>query len=211
MLLITGCGRSGTQYASKVLREMCVDSRHECFKSGGTEAVVSWYLGVLDPAIKPIQGPELDFVPTHVVHLIREPLKVMVSCNIFSRRAWAHIASVLGDRVDTSDRVLRGIQYWYEWNKMIEDRLPSYGESTGAKIFTVRTPDIKVWLKGYVKTVLQKPWFDSIADNVSTSTNGSSRPFLKKRTIPITVEDVKRYGYYDRVKEMANRHELEFD
>src|SRR6185369_5544548 len=68
-LLITGCGRSGTMYASAVWRSQGLDISHEnpTPPNGqmGKDGIASWYMAVND--LKPPFGPsaseyEFDFV-----------------------------------------------------------------------------------------------------------------------------------------------------
>lgn len=130
-LLITGCGRSGTLYASEVWKGQGLDVRHEnplppngCM---GKDGIASWYMAVDDP--NPPFGPsaagyEFDFI----IHQVRHPLKVIASVAQFILRdplSRDYIErNVPQTRLIAPERsmprkeqlLLQASRYWYYWN-----------------------------------------------------------------------------------------------
>ncbi len=130
-LLVTGCGRSGTLYASLVWRAVGLDVRHEMpvAPNGvmGADGIASWYMAVDDP--EPPYGPSAGgYAFDLVIHQVRHPLKVIPSVAQFvlrnppSRRYIER--NCPGSRLSWSDRLrgrkrallLEAARYWYHWN-----------------------------------------------------------------------------------------------
>ena len=117
MTLVTGCGRSGTRYATLVLRRLGLDIRHERL---GKDGIASWALAV-DAEDVP-WGPSLRHLEFDVVlHQTRHPLAVVNSVMTFKERSWrficAHVPVSLEDPLP-----LRAAAYWYYWNSEAERR-----------------------------------------------------------------------------------------
>ena len=88
-LLITGCGRSGTLYATELWRALGLDIQHErpVPPNGvmGEDGVASWFLAVDDP--EPPSGPSTQNYEFGItIHQVREPLKVIASVAQFILR-----------------------------------------------------------------------------------------------------------------------------
>ncbi len=115
MILITGCGRSGTEYISKVLRKSGIEIGHEMeIKHDG---ISSWPLASARDNIP--WGPGFSDVKfKHIVHQVRHPLKV-IQDNEFShlKESRDFVTSVIGE----SRNILHyHMRYWYHWNVMAE-------------------------------------------------------------------------------------------
>jgi hypothetical protein len=136
-LLITGCGRSGTMYASEVWKTQGLDITHENplppNGSMGKDGIASWYMAVNDP--DPPFGPsacnyQFDFV----IHQVRDPLKVIASVAQFilrdrlsrdyiERNATAIRLTHVELSLPRRDRLLlQAARYWYYWNLIGEQR-----------------------------------------------------------------------------------------
>lgn len=135
-LLITGCGRSGTFYATEVWRSLGLDIRHErpipphgCM---GEHGVASWFLAVDDP--NPPFGPSAaGYKFDCVLHLVRHPLKVIASMAQFILRKGLSSPEYIEHHApETQLRfeeralepkqqlILRAARYWYHWNSLAQ-------------------------------------------------------------------------------------------
>jgi hypothetical protein len=118
-LLITGCGRSGTQYMAKFLRKSGLKVGHERMKAHGT---VSWLMA--STADWSPWGPiASDYEFIHIFHQIRDPLKVIQSFyNVPPAASWEWISeSIPQISMDDSDLV-KCAKYWYYWNLLAESK-----------------------------------------------------------------------------------------
>lgn len=119
---ITGCGRSGTLYMTKLMAVLGLDVGHE---SNGTHGLCSWYLALEQrKRIMLSTYPECEVVP---IHIVRNPLKVMTSmrkCEGLRHRAGLDVyrKSFPGrqhlDRPRTQVQFIA--QWWVDWNNMAE-------------------------------------------------------------------------------------------
>lgn len=116
-IAITGCGRSGTKYASLLLTNMGFDIRHEQY---GRDGISSWCLA--GACVSTPWGPGLldlkkrDFV---MAHQVRHPLAAISSLLTFSQRSWTFAADQCPQCHD-SRKLVRAMKYWYHWNVMSE-------------------------------------------------------------------------------------------
>jgi len=137
-LLITGCGRSGTFYATEVWRSLGLDIRHERpvppHGSMGKDGMASWFMTVDDP--NPPFGPsaigyEFDFV----LHLVRHPLKVIASVaqlllgkgSLASRYIEQNVPEIQLNSEECSLKprdqlILLSARYWYHWNLLAQEK-----------------------------------------------------------------------------------------
>jgi hypothetical protein len=107
-LLIVGCGRSGTRYASKVLKAAALDVGHE---RPGADGMANWRSVACEEDLR-----------SHDVvwHQVREPLGVIASFHTVMGRSWDFVCQV-EPRVPRSDPVLlRCMKYWLYWNELCE-------------------------------------------------------------------------------------------
>lgn len=117
LLLVTGCGRSGTRYASFVLRRLGLDVRHERL---GADGIASWTMAV-DAARTP-WGPGSRGLSFDVVlHQVRHPLGVIASAATLDARSWTFIAEHTGCR-PSDPPLVRAARYWCAWNEHAERR-----------------------------------------------------------------------------------------
>lgn len=118
MIIITGCGRSGTQYMWRVLRDLGFDVGHEEWgKDGqvGFHAAVNLRGAALNRPWREVQDPENDVV----LQQVREPLGTISSVQTFQDYSWDFICE--HSAVDRhAPLVVRCMQYWYFWNLMAE-------------------------------------------------------------------------------------------
>jgi hypothetical protein len=137
-LLITGCGRSGTFYATEVWRSLGLDIRHErpvaSHGSMGKDGMASWFMTVDDP--NPPFGPsatgyEFEFV----LHLVRHPLKVIASAaqSILGKGplSYRYIernvpeVQLYPEECSLEPReqlILLSARYWYHWNLRAQEK-----------------------------------------------------------------------------------------
>jgi hypothetical protein len=120
LLVVIGCGRSGTQYTASLFQRAKVRSRHEYYVLGGRQRVLSsWPLsgdGVdvpWPPSTEMIAHRKLIFV-----HQVRHPLAVISSSQTLEAKSWRYIARQID--ADATRPLRRAMQYWLHWNVMAE-------------------------------------------------------------------------------------------
>lgn len=117
LVLVTGCGRSGTRYTTFVLRRLGLDVGHERL---GKDGIASWSLAV-DADHVP-WGPSLRALSFDVIlHQTRHPLRVVNSVMSFKDESWRFICEHIPCSLEDS-LPLRAAAYWYHWNAEAERR-----------------------------------------------------------------------------------------
>ncbi len=115
-LCITGCGRSGTKYITKVLNALGVKVKHEAM---GKDGIVSGTM-----ACKPeigFQGPPWpkEGFDT-ILHQVRDPLKVISSNTTARRKGLVWLEQYIPIKADMPP-LERSAKYWYYWNLIAEN------------------------------------------------------------------------------------------
>jgi len=117
-VLITGCGRSGTLYASILLKKCSLDVPHE--RKMGKDGISSWLFGA--SAVSAPWGPSpSEYRFEHTVQLLRDPLTCIPSIATLRPAAWVYIAGYVPFEASDSP-LLKSAKYWYHWSMMIEPR-----------------------------------------------------------------------------------------
>jgi len=117
LVLVTGCGRSGTRYTTFVLRRLGLDVGHERV---GRHGVAAWTLAVDADAVPWGQSPRsLRF--DVVLHQVRHPLAVVSSARSFKAESWRFVCRHVPCSPD-DPVVVRAAAYWYHWNVAAERR-----------------------------------------------------------------------------------------
>lgn len=119
-LLITGCGRSGTNYTAVLLEKSGYAIYHERF---GEDGCVSWPMAV--NSYSP-WGPISEDSFQHVFHQVRHPLAVITSwvVNLYDldRDEWVFIRKHIPE-IDLEDPlIVQSAKYWYYWNLVAEQQ-----------------------------------------------------------------------------------------
>ena len=119
LLVIIGCGRSGTKYASNIFKKSGFDVGHEGL---GLNGISSWCLvPYTDLRVWGPSWKEIKSFDNVVVHQVREPLKTISSLQTFEEISWDFIGKFINfNRRDS--RTLRAMKYWYFWNKLAEKK-----------------------------------------------------------------------------------------
>ena len=159
LVLVTGCGRSGTRYMTFILRRLGLDVRHERL---GRDGIASWALAV--DAEQVPWGPSARTASFELIlHQVRHPLAVVNSVMTFKDASWRfvcdHIACSLEDPLP-----LRAARYWYLWN----------AEAQRKADFTFRVEDIRAALSA-ICTRLGVQADASVVDRVPTDVNTRSK------------------------------------
>lgn len=118
IIVITGCGRSGTTFSSKLLRKCGLIIGHERLYING---ISSWRL-VSD--LKKVQlGPsysDLEDLDKVVIHQVREPLAAISSMLAIGSPSWKLIAQEIPVDLESDSKILRAMKYYYYWNMKAE-------------------------------------------------------------------------------------------
>jgi hypothetical protein len=112
-LLITGCARSGTQYASHLLQECGLKIGHEKVQKDG---VSSWVMCMDAKSVPWAMDARRKFRFAHVFHQVRHPLKVIASVQTEGEPSWRYIRSHIAEIKSDDPPIARGAKYWYYWN-----------------------------------------------------------------------------------------------
>jgi len=138
-LLITGCGRSGTLYATELWRALDLDIRHErpVPPNGvmGDDGMASWFMAADDP-ITPSGPSALDYKFDFTIHQVRHPLKVIASVAQFIIREGQRAPDFIKRNIpefilfdnekllldEKQQLILRAANYWYHWNLLTEKK-----------------------------------------------------------------------------------------
>lgn len=122
-LLIIGCGRSGTTYASKLLLDNGLDVRHERVGRDGIAAgeLSARHSKAYSWSMKGVSIQETWERATHVFHQVRAPLPAIISAGIITRMGgWRFIEQSLPS-VWHLNPIIRAMRYWLFWNEMCEE------------------------------------------------------------------------------------------
>lgn len=122
LVLITGCGRSGTTYTTNLLRTCGLDIKHEDI---GIDGSVSWLMAV-DSDYTP-HGPGSNGTYfRHTFHQIRNPLDVITSFYININNdflpAWNYIIAYVPEIKREDPSLVKCAKYWYYWNLKAEQK-----------------------------------------------------------------------------------------
>lgn len=123
LLLITGCGRSGTSYIATLLTQCGLEFGHENAEKNG---VCSWFLAVDGPKFR-ANFPDPSTHYQHVFHQVRNPLDVISSWYFnyedVSPKVWNNFIRVHVPQIKAKDPPLvRCAKYWYYWNLLAEKK-----------------------------------------------------------------------------------------
>jgi len=118
LLLIVGCGRSGTEYMADLLSRSKIRVRHERI---GPEGTVSWPMTV--NSLSP-WGPENKDTFTHCFHQVRNPLHVITSWYVnlpnLQNDEWKFVRQHMPEINEDDPLIVQCAKYWYYWNLMSE-------------------------------------------------------------------------------------------
>jgi len=213
-LLITGCGRSGTLYATEVWRSLGLDIRHErpVPPNGvmGNDGMASWYMTVDDP--DPPFGPGGDqYSFNYIIHQVRHPLKVIASVAQFilrmdpKSRAYierncveVRLTEQQRQLDDVARLILQAALYWYYWNQLAEVKanatvqvetlpqaLPDLCQQMGLKYCSDSVENIPNTINRRQDYVRETPWVISW-EHIRQ---------LDEKLYTQVLEQAKRYGY----------------
>ena len=188
--MVTGCGRSGTKYLSKIFRLAGYDIAHEKL---GRDGIVS--ASLVPDTNKVPWGPSFREVPEMpIVHQVREPLATIASTTTGHPKSWLFMQKHTSMKQDDST-LLKAMKFWYEWNLMAEEKA----------CFTYRIEDIEevfprlLATGGFPTTNYDKDIFKVVSKKVN------SRPHKTYTWEDLEKEDKKlaskimllaeRYGY----------------
>jgi len=110
-LLVIGCGRSGTQWLSELMKDHGLDIGHEHM---GNDGVVGWQWAA--PRRWHNHGWRLDYRFDHIWHLVRHPLGAIASMTTHQRRTLSWMEDVL-DVGGSISRIGRCARLWVLWNR----------------------------------------------------------------------------------------------
>jgi hypothetical protein len=160
-ILITGCGRSGTNYVAKSLSSIGLPFSHEGFPQKGLAA---WPLAVRHDGPMPwmlFKQSDVTFKP--VFHQVRHPLDVIASTQTFATSSWRYIKNYIP--LDEGDSLLlRCMKYWHHWNLKAEEiaewryRVESFSEIFPEFCERIGRPDL----------LKKKPEIDRMVKNVNS-------------------------------------------
>ncbi len=118
-LLITGCGRSGTQFMYEYLKASGLEVGHEHMKDHG---LVSWLM-TSNASWSP-WGPIPDqYSFEYIFHQVRHPLKVIESYyNIPPLATWEWVSLTIPEIKQEDPDIVKCAKYWFYWNILSESK-----------------------------------------------------------------------------------------
>lgn len=132
-IIVTGCGRTGTLYMSKVLAKLGISCGHETVFNASLDPTLSHDLLPLilerlkkeNITVSWLAAPFLSILPTNIIiwHQVRDPLKSlrcwiqhkMLDCD---NETCKFVHKVLPETAKGSD-LSRAVQYHLDWNAII--------------------------------------------------------------------------------------------
>ena len=114
ILVITGCGRSGTTYSAEFLSTLGLRIGHERLRRDG---IASWYLASAQATVP--FGPsmrQIGSLDMLVVHQVRDPIQAIASAQVIGRPSWEFLAEEIPIDLDGDSRLLMAMKYYYYWN-----------------------------------------------------------------------------------------------
>jgi len=105
-ILVTGCGRSGTEYIHHIIKALGLHVGHEKMGKNGT---VDWHKA----SILKKNHNKYDVI----FHQIRHPVKTIASMQVTN--SWKFISKFIPS-ISNKEIVEKGMLYWYYWNKAVE-------------------------------------------------------------------------------------------
>lgn len=119
IILIVGCGRSGTEFTSKLLTALGLQVKHERI---GLQGTVSWPMVV--NSVTPWGPIDSETKFQHIFHQVRNPLHVMTSWFInlpqLDRDEWQFVRNHVPE-IDRNDSlIVHCAKYWLYWNLKAE-------------------------------------------------------------------------------------------
>lgn len=127
--VVTGCGRSGTQYVARLLTAAGLDCGHEAVFNAwpGDRPPRRWRESELDGDSSYVAAPWVGELAREltVVHLLRAPLdhirsSVGVGHVHGRRRPWVEFIGRHIDLASYPDPAERAAAYWLQWNRLVE-------------------------------------------------------------------------------------------
>lgn len=118
LVLITGCGRSGTTYTTNLLRACGLDVKHEKI---GIDGSVSWFMAV--DSDFPWGSGDTHF--RHTFHQIRDPIDVITSFYVNIDHVawvWNYVYNYIPEIKREDPHLVKCAKYWYYWNLKAEEK-----------------------------------------------------------------------------------------
>lgn len=194
-ILITGCGRSGTVYMSKLLLALGLDVQHE--EEIGKDGVVSWLMATKSDKILNSNYPKFsDYNFNIILHQVREPLKTISSCQVLQKYIWDFTKSFIPIN-DEDTLILKCMKYYYYWNLIAEKNA----------IWTFKIENLKEELELFCKKIQHTELYNKksleIIENFPIDVNTRRGSFK-----PLTWEELEKEdsSLYKLIKEQAKRY-----
>lgn len=181
LLLIIGCGRSGTYYISQLLTKAGLKMSDENYRDREEiNGISSWWLTVdpTNPPSPPTNNffylpPGANIVFKHTFHQVRHPLDVISSWyynNINYENIWGYICRHIPEIKQDEPLLVKCAKYWYYWNIKAEKRAE----------WTYRVEDIDTLLDEIENRLeLKTPLDKKALSSVSRKTN-VYKPIVQK-------------------------------
>ena len=197
MVVIVGCGRSGTSYTARLLQVLGLDVGHQ--KLGMDGIVDSSLVPDTDECRTSIDNltPRTIKKGNTVLHQVRHPLKTIASARTFTKQSWVYIAR--HSPVDLkAPKNLRAAQYWFHWNEMAEK----------AASWTYQLERIPTIFEEFCERVGIRADRRKL-DLVPTDMNSTVRSPRRRRVVrkaklkPLDWDDIHEKGLRDKIRALA--------
>lgn len=114
LVLITGCGRSGTKYMATLMQRSGLDLQHE---EPGRNGSIAWPMAV-DAFYSPWGECFKQHKFKHVFHQVRNPLDTISSWyfNTMTTSSWNYIYDHIPEILPEEPTFVQCAKYWLYWN-----------------------------------------------------------------------------------------------
>lgn len=119
IIILTGCGRSGTTFSSKWLTEAGLKIGHERLLKDG---ISSWFL--VSSKKNVLLGPslyDLRHFKKSIIHQVRNPLNAIASMQASGHLSWKFLANEIPINYSEDSKILMAMKYYYYWNLKAEE------------------------------------------------------------------------------------------
>ncbi len=118
LVLVIGCPRSGTLYATKALKHSGLDIGHEAM---GSQGIVSWLFSA--DSSNPAWGPlPTDYHFKTIFHQVRHPLKCIATLHLIVPKSWDYVCREVPEIKRDEPILVRAAKMWVYWNLKAEKK-----------------------------------------------------------------------------------------
>jgi len=187
MLLITGSGRSGTAYITRVLQRCGLDVKHEAVGKDGSVSGFYCFEAKSYPGKHKTPRPKFDVI----LHQVRDPLKTIASVTTGRNRDWSQ---QFVDVEHDASPLRWACYYWLTWNR----------EAERQALWTYRIEELSTAWETLRSVLDFDTDYASATFNVPLTVNAREHAAITWRAVQNAAPEI-----YDSIRAMADRYGYE--